>query len=305
MNHRLEFQSMGCRMLAVVDCLEGESPPDLVQVPAWFEDWEQCLSRFRIDSELSQVNTRAGSTVQVSNVLWDVFQAAREAEKMTHGLVTPLMLNALIHAGYDRSFESLLNSGPYFVPDDSQVIESLAELEWDADSHSISLPAGAQLDFGGVAKGWAASQAVERLRIEGPALVDAGGDIALSGLRRNGDSWQIGVSNPFNPNVNLEILYLEGGGVATSGKDYRRWMRGDVLQHHIIDPRSGMPAKTDILTATIIAPTVLLAEAFAKAVLISGSQAGMTLLEGQPDLAGLLVLENGELIYSRNLQEYL
>ncbi len=305
MIHRLEFRAMGCRMLAAVETNHPEAPPGLDYVPIGFEEWEQSLSRFRSDSELCLLNTQMGKPVHVSAVLWDVFLASLEAERMTGGLVTPLILDALVHAGYDRSFETLFDAAPRFLPDESSTIYSLDDVGLDWVSHSITLPAGAHLDFGGVAKGWAASNAVERLVSDGPALVDAGGDIAISGPRLDGDSWQIGVANPFAPGEDLETLYLEGGGIATSGKDYHRWMRGSTLQHHIINPRSGLPVETDILTATVIAPTAIKAEAFAKAVLISGSPAGMALLESNPDLAGLLVLENGQLIYSQNLQKYL
>ena len=164
---------------------------------------------------------------------------------------------------------------------------------------------GAQLDFGGVAKGWAAHQAMERLRTDGPSLVDAGGDIAVSGLNSEGEAWPIGIEDPFQPDVNFEILYLENGGVATSGKDYRHWMQNGRPQHHIIDPGTGLPAETDILTATVIAPTVMKAEAIAKGIMISGSRDGLSWLDGDETLAGILVLENGQRVYSRNVENYL
>lgn len=305
MIHRHEFRAMGCRMLTAID-IDNSEPPDVLDlVPVWFEEWEQSLSRFRSDSELCQLNAQAGKPVKVSDVLWDVFQVSLEAERMTSGLVTPLILDALIYAGYDRSFETLFGTALRFLPDGPSTINSLDQVGLDNSSRSIVLPAEARLDFGGVAKGWAAAKTAERLREAGPALVDAGGDMAISGPRLDGSPWQIGVENPFARGEDLETLYLDGGGVATSGKDYHRWMRGNLLQHHIIDPRSGLPAETDILTATIIAPTAVKAEAFAKAVLISGSQAGMALLECDPELAGLLILENGQLVYSQNLQNYL
>ena len=143
------------------------------------------------------------------------------------------------------------------------------------------------------------------LSVHGPALFSAGGDIAISGPRADGEPWQIDVDDPFQPGGYIETLYLERGGVATSGKDYRHWIRAGILQHHIIDPRTGLPADTDVLTATIIAPTSLLAEAFAKAVMISGSEVGLAWLDADNRLAGLLVLENGQRVYSRNVGEYL
>ena len=117
------------------------------------------------------------------------------------------------------------------------------------------------------------------LRANGASLVDAGGDIAVSGLNSEGDAWPIGIEDPFQPDVNFEMLYLEDGGVATSGKDYRHWRQNGKLQHHIIDPATGLPAETDVLTATVIAPTVMKAEAIAKGIMISGSRDGLSWLD--------------------------
>ena len=97
MMHRHEFNAMGCKMLAISD--SKQKPPDLEMVPQWFEEWERSLSRFRIDSELSQFNLHAGLPIKVSQTLWDVFTASVEAERMTGGLINPLILNALINAG--------------------------------------------------------------------------------------------------------------------------------------------------------------------------------------------------------------
>ena len=92
-------------MLAI---LEGntDSPPSILdEVPNWFEDWEQTLSRFRPDSELSRLNRTFDQPVKVSDTLWDVFQYALSAETITNGLVTPTVLDAMLEAGYDQSFD--------------------------------------------------------------------------------------------------------------------------------------------------------------------------------------------------------
>ncbi len=95
------------------------------------------------------------------------------------------------------------------------------------------------------------------------------------------------------------------GGVATSGRDYRRWQRDGAWQHHILDPRTGQPAATDVLSATVIAPTAREAEAAAKAALILGSREGLEWLETHPAFAGLLILEDSRMRYSHRLYKYL
>jgi thiamine biosynthesis lipoprotein len=302
MMKRKEFFAMGCKMVAILDS-EQESTK-LEKVPLWFEEWESTLSRFRFDSELCRLNLQAGHPNEVSQTLWDVFQASVVAENITGGLINPLILNALIKAGYDQSFDPLQKDPFLPFSEFEAVIPSLNNVITDPSARTICIPEGAQLDFGGVAKGWAAHQAMERLKIDGPALVNAGGDIAISGLNSNGDPWPIGIEDPFQPDSDFEILYLDKGGIATSGRDYRHWTQNGKRRHHIIDPTTGEPAETDILTATVIAPTVMEAEAIAKAVLISGSQAGLSWLDNDEALAGIFILENGERIDSRNISNF-
>jgi len=305
---RLEFRAMNCQMLAVLDREDAPVAEWLAQVPLWFADWEQRLSRFRMDSELSQLNRSRGQALPVSSVLWDVAQTALKAADYSEGLVTPTLLRALEVAGYDRSFSILQASGqPSGAPIHLQTKTSTAvrdwrTIEWSSYPRSIRLPLGVQLDLGGIAKGWAAEQAVQQLSLHGPALVDAGGDIAVSGPQADGTAWPIGVTDPEGKTV--EMLMLSEGGVATSGRDHRRWQKGDLWQHHILDPRTGQPAQTDVLTVTVIAPTTCEAEMAAKVVLILGSRDGLHWLEAHPSFAGLLILEDGRILCSRRLKPY-
>jgi len=303
MLHRLEFHAMGCEMLAVVD---SESAPLLLaKVPEWFEEWEQVLSRFRFDSELTRINQIHEQPICVSETLWDVFQAAQKAEKMTNGLVTPTLLDAIIEAGYDRPFDVL----PHLAtPTPAPVLTastSLTAIAVENSARTITLPFGVGLDFGGVAKGWAAHQAMKRSQSECPALIDAAGDIAISGPRADGSPWQIGIADPFHPGQEIETLYLNECGVATSGKDRRRWTRNGILQHHIIDPLTNQPAETDLLTVTVVAPDVMQAEARAKAAFILGSRAGLEWIESRPEFAALFILDNGQVFYSHKMEDYL
>lgn len=303
MLQRLEFHAMGCEMLAAVD--RESTPPALSQVPQWFEEWEQVLSRFRYDSELTLLNQKHEQPVQVSPILWDVFQSAREAEQMTSGLVTPTLLDAIIEAGYDRPFEELPHLATLMPASVKAYVPSLTKIIINDAARTITLPSGIGLDFGGVAKGWAAHQAMKRLKVEGPVLINAAGDIAISGPCADGSEWQVGIADPFHKGQDIEILFLKECGVATSGKDRRRWTREGILQHHIIDPFTNQPAETDLLTVTVIAPNVMQAEAAAKAAFILGSRAGSEWIEARAEFAALLILDNGELLYSQKMEEYL
>ena len=144
----------------------------------WFEGWEQTLSRFRPDSELSRLNRTFDQPVKVSDTLWDVFQYALSAETITNGLVTPTVLDAMLEAGYDQSFDTLPRYQSQHGLQVLSAVNPLSVVTWDEKSKTICLPYGVRLDFGGVAKGWAAHQTAERLKEHGSAVMNAAGDIA-------------------------------------------------------------------------------------------------------------------------------
>ena len=297
---RLDFRAMGCQMRALLD--SDRRAASLDTVPTWFEGWEQALSRFRVDSELSQLNQRTGQWVRVSATLWDVIHLALVAARWTDGLFSPTLLNALEAAGYDRSFAEIADDARAVVP---QPDGQWRSIQRQSLKRSICLPRNARLDLGGVAKGWAADRAAKKLGGQGPALIDAGGDIAISGPQTDGSPWPIGVRNPLRPDQHFETLKIAAGGVATSGRDYRRWQQGGLWQHHIIDPRTGLPAQTDVLSATVIAPSAFEAEVAAKVILLSGSVAGVEWLEEQENYAAVIVREDGRAVYSAQLSKYL
>ena len=116
--------------------------------------------------------------------------------------------------------------------------------------------------------------------------------------------WPVTVDDPFRPGEIIATLGLGACGVATSGTDYRRWKQGGRWNHHIIDPRTGQPAQTDLISATIIAPTVTQAEMAAKTALILGSQRGLEWIEARPEFSTLLVLETGEILFSHHMQQF-
>jgi thiamine biosynthesis lipoprotein len=302
---RIDFRAMGTNMIAMLDSSSSQAPDELSQVPNWFEDWEQTLSRFRKDSELNQLNRSAGWPVHVSQTIWEVFQAAVAAETASEGLVKATVLDAMLNIGYDRSLEELPHERPLQEVTPWNKIPSLAEVSLDEKNQTICLPADVHLDFGGIAKGWAAQQAANKLSKWGPALVSAGGDMAITGERPNAELWPVTIDDPFNQGEVIANLGLSACGIATSGTDYRRWKMGGRWNHHIIDPRTGQSAQTDLVAASIIAPDVLQAEMAAKAVIILGSQDGMRWIEARPGFSAMLVTEtNGEIILSNHISQF-
>ena len=308
---QISFHAMHSQMMAAVDSDAPSAARRLEQTPAWFAEWEQRLSRFRPDSELSQINQRTGQVLQISALMAEVLAAALRAERQSAGLVTPAILDALEESGYDRSFEQMLAfpdevSARFLAGGGQSAARPAASRGIQLKPHKrlLYLAPGTHLDLGGIAKGWSADRAAGRLRRFGPALVDAGGDIAVSGPRLDGEPWLIGVSDPFNREQHIELLMIFKGGVATSGRDYRRWQKGGAWQHHIINPHTGRPAHTDVLTSTVIAPSAQAAEMAAKTTLILGSFQGIQWLDRHPELAGMMVLEDGQMVHSRRWMDF-
>ena len=139
---KVSFYAMGCHMMAALDDETPKAAERLAEVPAWFEAWEQRLSRFREDSELCQLNRLAGTPVRVSKTLWKVLQAALQAERQSEGLVTPALLGALEYAGYNRSFSTLLHSAMPTVEHPAPPVAGMQVVEFDEFTRRVWMPEG-------------------------------------------------------------------------------------------------------------------------------------------------------------------
>jgi thiamine biosynthesis lipoprotein len=304
MIRKIEFKAMGSQMMAALDSEDEEAELALGLVPSWFEKWEQSLSRFRSDSELSQLNRSGEKPFLASETLMSVLKLSLEIEMRSNGWVTPVVLNALETAGYTMDFNEF-NHSTIQTNKEFSSSPDITEIMVDEGNNLIILPKGLRLDFGGVAKGWAAQQVILKLKKFGPALMDAGGDIMTSSAMMDGSPWPISVADPTDPDHDLEVLQLAGIGVATSGQDYRTWNVNGNRMHHLIDIRTGRPAKSDVLTATVLAPNVIEAEMAAKMVLLMGSDEGLNWLENQASFAGLVVKMDNMKIVSSKLSSFI
>jgi thiamine biosynthesis lipoprotein len=250
---RRTFRAMGTEIELLVEA-DGAAGA-LEAAEHEFHRLEALLSRFREDSELSRLN-RDGALAAGPD-LCRVVELALAARERTSGRFDPTVHNALVAAGYDRTFEDIVR--------DSHVRCQAPDVSGgDArvEGSRIELDVGVRLDLGGIGKGYAAERAAEILATAGPCLVNAGGDIAVRGGR-----WPIGVETAAEP-LTLE---LSGGGLATSGRDRRRWRRNGRELHHLIDPRTGEPAETDLLRVTAIAADAIEAEIAAKSLFLAGA----------------------------------
>jgi len=173
----------------------------------------------------------------------------------------------------------------------------------DAETSTIILPRGCGLDLGGIGKGWTADRGAERLSRFNDYAVDAGGDIFVSGTQFDGRRWTVAVEDPFNQECDIFTITVRDRAVATSTIARRHWPVAGTDQHHLIDPRTGLPSKSGVISATVVANSVVCADVLAKVALLLGPDLGLRFLEGQPDAEGLLVLCDGKMQCTRDFGE--
>ena len=256
---RLAFPAMGTRVEALL-----EAPPTstaraaLARVRDEFERLEAIFSRFRPDSELSRLN-EAGS-IEAGPDLRTVVELALAARERTAGRFDPTLHDALVAAGYDRTFEELdEHASARPAPDPARARDVTVR------GRGIALGPGVRLDLGGIVKGYAADRCAQQLAPLGPCLVNAGGDLAVAGTRSAGP-WPVAVDLP----TGGLTLAVASGGLATSGRDRRRWRQRGEERHHLIDPATCRPAAHGPLTVTVAAPTATDAEVAAKSIFLAG-----------------------------------
>lgn len=275
--------------------LSDDAESLLDDVEQRIRDLEALWSRFVPDSELSLLNAAGGQPVSVSPVTRQVLQLAMDAHDLTGGIFDPRVLGALEAAGYRESRATLkLDQCPATTGEVAQAqadgLRLPLAVEFDDCRSSAALPFGDRWDLGGIGKGFAADLVVDEFAsARVPSLmVNLGGDIRVFGDAPGAPCWTVRVDDPFVAGCPMAEVHLTAGGVATSSRMKRRWIHDGLPRHHVIDPRTGQPAVTDLVAVTVVAGTTWWAEVLAKAALILGPTEGCRLIE-EFGCSGLLV----------------
>jgi len=256
------FDALGstCELLSL-----GTGQAALERCEARVREAEARFTRFLPDSELARLNAGDGRYLPVSPEMFAMLEAALWAFEESQGLVNAAVLPAMLSAGYDRPFRQGL-SEPAFAA--AVQLPPLPEvLLLDAATRSAALAPGAALDLGGIAKGALADLLIDELGDNG--VCNLGGDLRVRGSGPEGDGWHIGLCD-------RTAVALTEGAVCTSGTARRRWGQS---AHHLIDPRTGMPARTDLAEVSVVTDSALRGEVYAKCAMLLGSTAGLAFLE--------------------------
>jgi thiamine biosynthesis lipoprotein len=251
-------------------------------------EYHDRLSRFISSSELSALNDDPRSVVPASSLLRAAVSAGLWAAERSGGLVDPCLLDALIAAGYDTSFEPAEPIAPPSArprPAAPHADAAWRSIRVDDRAGTIERPPRLRFDLGGSGKGHVADLVTDHFAELSRWVVDCGGDIRVGG------SHEIQAAHPLGGGPAVQIL-LTDGAIATSSIVGRAWRTAEgTCAHHLLDPSTGRPAWTGLLCATALAPTALHAETLAKTALLRGPEGARRVLN---DLGGLIVHHDGE-----------
>jgi thiamine biosynthesis lipoprotein len=254
------------------------------------ERLEALWSRFRDDSEISRLNQLAGLALGVSPETAALVQRSIDGARVTGGAFDPTVLGDVVRAGYDRTFEELSETSGGGRSDLHLGWEGI---EVDPAASTVRLPRGVGFDPGGVGKGFAADLVVAELLSLGAtgACANLGGDLRVAGDAPAEGAWSIAIQHPFRDEPAASVG-LDSGAVATSMRTRRTWgPAGD--RHHLIDPATGLPARTGIASASVIAAEGWQAEVLSKAAFLQGPVDGLSLVESL-GADGLVVDDRGD-----------
>lgn len=256
--------------------------------------YEDMLSKTVAGSDVSRINQAGGETVTVDAETWNVLSEAKKLNRMTGGAFAITI--APLTAQWD------FTGGTNRMPTDAERLAALPLVDDEqlqlGEGNTVTLPAGMQIDLGGIAKGYIADQvaALVRGRCSG-AMLNFGGNVYAVGTKPDGSAYRVGVQDPDDPNSSnpIGIVSVVDKSVVTSGIYERGFTIDGVRYHHILSPWTGLPSDSDLASATIIAQSSMDADALATACIVLGSERALALTQenGYP---ALMILRDGTVL---------
>ena len=260
------------------------------------EEYEAMFSRTLEGSDIWQINNASGSPVTVNPQTAALISAGLEIGYSSDGMfdITTGRLSSLWDFGGDD----------FSVPTESDLETARTTANYrlvTVTDDTVQLAnAETWLDLGGIAKGYIADRLAEFLKERGVkgAVIDLGGDTALIGVKPDGTRWRIGVRNPFGDSREVfGVVTTAEAAVVSSGIFERQFMEDGIHYHHILEPLSGFPARSDVVGVTLITESATVGDAYSTALIIAGSERAHNMLEQIPGFIGaLLALDDGALL---------
>lgn len=270
----------------VTATLYGGEAGLMEEIFAACERYEKLLSKTIEGSDVHRINTAAGQTVTVDPETWQILRRAREINQITGGAFAVTI--APITAMWD------FTGGTQRMPTDEQRLAALPLVDDSAiilgEGNTVTLPAGMEIDLGGIAKGYIADKVAEMVRGRASgAVLSLGGNVYVLGTKPDGSAFNVGVQDPDSATgATMAVVSTTDLSVVTSGIYERQFVKEGVVYHHILDPETGLPSQSDLASVTIVAQSSMDADAFATAMIVLGKDAALALMQKQ-NLEGMLI----------------
>lgn len=249
-------------------------------------------------SDIYAVNASSGQPITVSEQTADIVTKALEISDLTDGAFNIAMYPIIREWGF--------TTGDYKIPKDDTIKALLQNIDYSQVSiknDSITIPKGMAIDAGGIAKGFTGDFIRDILEAQGitSAIIDLGGDVQVMGTRADGSDWRVAIQNPLDSDY-LGILSVTDCAVMTSGS-YERYFTGEGgnIYHHIMDPETGRPAESGLVSVTIVTKAGYRGDALATALFIMGADRASEFWRLNGDFEAIFVTENSEIYITEGL----
>ena len=265
---------------------------------------EKRFSSWIENTEISKINREAGQFVEISKESYDHLKLAQSIAQETQG-------------AFDVTWASLQGLWDFRakkIPPHTEILARLQfvgsqkhlQLKQENALYFAQLSKGARIELGAITKGYAvdqASQIIEKFGFQN-FIVNGGGDLKISGHKEDQSPWRIGIRHPRNGKIFGEIQ-IDGTQSIVSSGDYERYfIENGQIYHHIIDLRTGYPAQASV-SVTVVAPTAVLADAYATALFVLGPKASQEILNQHPEIQVVFLTPSGEVLGSPKLLKQL
>lgn len=265
-------------------------------------DLDAALSRTQENSEVSMLNSSAGmgNSVALSEDIFNLLEAAVAFSERTNGAFNPAIAPIMDAWGFTKDEKH--------VPSDEELQKLLPLLNLDAleleNGKALLSVKGMSLDLGAIAKGYAGDKATALLREFGvsSALVSLGGNITAIGTKPDGSGWRVAVRDPNNQEGYLGIITLTDKTVSTSGGYERFFEQDGVIYHHIIDPKTGYPARSGLQSVSVVSASGTVADALSTALFVMGEEDALALWRASDDFEAVLVRDDGVVLVTEGLE---
>ena len=261
--------------------------------------YEQLLSKTIDASDVSRINNAMGQTVTVDPETWEILRRAKEISAQTGGAfsITIAPVTAL------WSFTDTVTN---MVPTDEARLKMLPLVDDQkialGENNTVTLPAGMEIDLGGIAKGYIADKVADIIREKAYAgIVSLGGNVYTVGKKPDGSAFSVGIKDPHNPAASKAIIYTGDGTVVTSGTYERGFSFGGVRYHHILDPETGWPSQSDLVSATFVMDSSMTADALATACIVIGSEKSLALAK-ELQLDAMFIDKDGQAFFTEGFE---